>query len=239
MQAKSFYIAGAMTGVAIAAAAVWMLRGQEYTSEAVLRPRQIQELELKPAMQNVLSRSALTNIILTRNLYPEERRREPMEDTIERMRRQIRLTRKDDDVVISFRHRDPITAQRVTQELTTRFLDEFHRDQVNRNAIWSQIWKDQIESAARTWEQAAEASRKSASPRAQYDTDLARQRYAAMKTKLADAEQEALLLQRQMGPHLEMIDPASSPKHHSALWGLPVAGALLGLIATAFLRGFR
>lgn len=162
-----------------------------------------------------------------------------MEDTIERMRRQVRIARKADDVVISFRHPDPTTAQRVTQELTSRFIDEFHRDQLNRNAIWIQVWKDQIEAAARAWDEAAATARQSTSPRAQYDAELARQRYAAMKTKLADAEQEALLLQRQMGPYLEMLDPASTPKQHSALWGIPVAGALLGLIATAFLRGFR
>lgn len=239
MRAKHFYLAGTLAGVAIAAAAMYALSAQEYTSEAVLHPRQITDIQLTPAIQNVLSRSALTNIIHTRNLYPEERRREPMEDTIERMRRQFRLTRKADDIVLSFRHRDPITAQRVTQELTSRFVDEFHRDQLNRNAIWIQVWKDQIESAARAWDEAAAAARQSSSPRAQYDAELARQRYAAMKTKLADAEQEALLLQRQMGPYLEMLDPASTPKQHSALWGVPIAGALLGLIATAFLRGFR
>ncbi|MBL8219614.1 MAG: hypothetical protein JNL62_10310, partial [Bryobacterales bacterium] len=203
MPAKHLYLAGTLTGVLTAAAAMYALSAREYTSEAVLRPRQIQEMELTPVLQSTLSRSALTNIILTRNLYPEERRREPMDDTIERMRLQIRLTQKPDAVVISFRHRDPMTAHRVTQELTSRFLDEFHRGEVNRTAIWIQVWKDQIESAAGAWEQATEAARKSSSPRAKFDAELARQRYADLKTKLADAEQQAILLHLQLGPHLE------------------------------------
>lgn len=54
---------------------------------------------------------------------------------------------------------------------------------------------------------------------------LARQRYALVKAKLAEAQHEA------MGPLLELIDPASLRTDKASPW--------LGGIATAFLRGFR
>jgi hypothetical protein len=60
-----------------------------------------------------------------------------------------------------------------------------------------------------------------------------------MKEKLAASKIEAMLLKRQLGPRLEILDPGSLPSSHTTLWPLPLTGLLLGLFVTALARGFR
>ena len=175
----------------------------------------------------------------THNLYGERRQIEPMDDTVEHMREHIRLSQSADRVTLKFTHHDPAVAQRITHDLTARLLEEFNREQRNQNAIWIQTWADASDIAANAWSQSVEFSRTQSSPRAAYDVELAKQHYAAMKEKLAGAKVEAMLLKRQMGPRMEILDPASLPPARAILWPLPLTGLLLGLFATALLRGFR
>lgn len=216
------YLAGGVAGLAIGSLAMLALIPSQHTSSAVLE-----------------SRAGLTNLILTHNLYGERRQIEPMDDTVEHMREHIRLSQSADRVTLAFTHPDPAVAQRITLNLTTRLVEEFNREKRNQNAIWIQTWADASEIAANSWSQAAELSRTQSSPRAAYDVELAKQHYAAMKEKLAEAKIEAMLLKRQLGPRVEIRDPGFLPSTHAILWPLPLTGVLLGLFATALLRGFR
>ena len=233
------YMIGGITGTAVAAIAAVMLLPNDYSSTAILRAHQTTEPAVEGVKRNVLSRSSLLNLVNTYALYPDKRQQEPLEDTIERMREHIQIRPDAGSIHLSFRYSSPVRAQRIAQELASRLIHEFDRDQTNRGAFWIQALRDQVETAARDWDQAAEAARKSPSPRAAFDADLAKQHYASLKTKLAEAKDRASLIPRQMGPRLELIAPASTPPEQPFQWALLPTGLLLGLAATAFARGFR
>ena len=85
--------------------------------------------------QDIISRDPLTNMIRTYNLYPDKLRRLPMEDVLEIMRKDILPSplRGLNTVVgggrvfafsVSYSYSDRRTAQRVCQELISKFLDE-------------------------------------------------------------------------------------------------------------------
>jgi len=87
--------------------------------------------------QGVLSRSTLTNIIQTHDLYPKERRRLPMEDIIEQMRnKHIRIgavnlqssTKSVGAFPISFQYENRFLAQKVTQDIVSRLINENERE---------------------------------------------------------------------------------------------------------------
>ena len=92
--------------------------------------------------QGVLSRSTLTNIIQTHDLYPRERRRLPMEDIIEQMRtRHIRIgvvnlqnsTKSVGAFPISFQYENRFLAQKVTQDIVSRLINENERETMTQS----------------------------------------------------------------------------------------------------------
>jgi len=85
--------------------------------------------------QDIISRDPLTNMIRTFNLYPDKLRRLPMEDVLEIMRKDVQpgTLRGLNTVVgggrvfafsVSYSYSDRRTAQRVCQELMSKFLVE-------------------------------------------------------------------------------------------------------------------
>ena len=88
--------------------------------------------------QDIISRDPLSNMIVTYNLYPDKRKRMPMEDVLEIMRKEIQPSplRGLNTVVgggrvfafsVSFSYSDRRVAQRVCQDLISKFLDETSR----------------------------------------------------------------------------------------------------------------
>ena len=203
MRPALVYIAGGAAGLAVASLAAFILTPTQFTAEAVLQGHKTEELQLAAILPNVLARSSISNLILTHNLYEQERRREPLEDTIERMRRHIRVSRTPDKLTVAFRYPSPAHAQRVTNDLALRLIAAFHDEQKNQNAIWTQTWLDASEAAANAWNQATAVARTNPSTRAAYDVELARQHYGSLKEKLAASRIEATILKRSMGPRLE------------------------------------
>ena len=115
--------------------------------------------------QQILSRGALTNLIQTYNLYPEDRKRKPMEDVIEGMRKDVRvggvrsLTRqvgKEQSTIsafeVGFSYSDRILAQRLTADLVTRYIDENIRARASQSVLTTQFLRDQWETAKREYE---------------------------------------------------------------------------------------
>ena len=92
--------------------------------------------------QGVLSRSTLTNIIQTHDLYPRERRRLPMEDIIEKMRtKHIRIgainlqnsTKSVGAFPISFEYENRFLAQKVTSDIVSRLINENERETMTQS----------------------------------------------------------------------------------------------------------
>ncbi len=84
--------------------------------------------------QTILSRVSLTTIIRDFSLYQDQQQDKPIEDVIEDMRRDIRIspvtsftsdrTQSPTAFAVTFAYPDRLAAQRVTQQLVTRFIDE-------------------------------------------------------------------------------------------------------------------
>lgn len=92
--------------------------------------------------QGVLSRSTLTNIIQTHDLYPRERRRLPMEDIIEKMRSShikfhVVNLQNSTKVVgafpITFRYENRFLAQKVTADIVSRLINENERESMTQS----------------------------------------------------------------------------------------------------------
>lgn len=110
--------------------------------------------------QTVSSRSNLTNIINSYNLYSRERQRKPLEDVIEQMRQAIRIAsvmpvgqstsdkeRNMPAFQISFTYENRLVAQKVTADLVSRFMTENTRERTAQSVLTTQFLKDQLDSA--------------------------------------------------------------------------------------------
>ena len=119
--AAAFALAGAAVAGAVAARTP-----NVYVSTAVVRMGSGPEARrgLARAEGDVLSRSSLAAIIQQRGLYPEERKRQPLEDIVQAMRnRHIRIAPVEGGLAVSFSYPDRATAQQVTGDLTSRLLE--------------------------------------------------------------------------------------------------------------------
>jgi uncharacterized protein involved in exopolysaccharide biosynthesis len=111
---------------------------KQYVSHAVLRmtamdtqnPDAVSD-QLNVLVQQVLSRNGLSKIVLRPdlNLYAADRTREPLEDVIEKMKKQgirIDLLKTDPHTTsfaVSFTYPDPVLAQKTTSALITSLVD--------------------------------------------------------------------------------------------------------------------
>src|SRR5215471_4705046 len=98
--------------------------------------------------EQILSRSRLEKIIADFDLYPELRRRMPMEDVVERMRNDINVeTVKGDTFTVAYTCGDALVAKRITERLATMFIDENLRDRVVLADGTSQFLESQLDDA--------------------------------------------------------------------------------------------
>jgi polysaccharide chain length determinant protein (PEP-CTERM system associated) len=108
--------------------------------------------------QDILSRSTLTTIINSFGLYPRERSRMPIEDVVEEMRGKVRISpvgqlgqpgRAVPAFQVAFSYENRYQAQRVVQDLVSRFIDANTRSRSNSSFITTQFFKEQWETAKR------------------------------------------------------------------------------------------
>ena len=111
--------------------------------------------------QTISSRNSLANIITTLNLYPKERETKPVADIVEQMRKAIKIgdvvpvstaarTRPGAGVSafsVSFSYENRFVAQKVTNELVSRFLSENQRERTTQSIQTTQFLRDQLDSA--------------------------------------------------------------------------------------------
>jgi polysaccharide chain length determinant protein (PEP-CTERM system associated) len=152
--------------VAVVVAFLWP---NTYISDAVLRvvPPAVPEKfvaanvdadlagRIQAMTAGIMSRSSLTNIITTHNLYPADRNRLPTEDLVERLRKSIKVGNvfaaqgRLAAFPISFAYENRLVAQRVTQDLVSRFIDESIRSRATQSLSTTNFLKDQWDDAKR------------------------------------------------------------------------------------------
>jgi polysaccharide chain length determinant protein (PEP-CTERM system associated) len=141
-----------------------------YSSQAVVKivPQQVPQNMVQSAInqqmsdrinsmaQTILSRTVLTTIINSFGLYQRERGRMPIEDVIEQMKKNILIqpvaspTGTADRIpafAVSFSYENRLLAQRVVQDLVSRFIDENIRNRSNATFQTTQFIKDQLDDA--------------------------------------------------------------------------------------------
>lgn len=106
--------------------------------------------------QTIVSRPILTNVIQTYNLYPDERKRKPMEDVIEQMRADIRVGElrglgrgmsSGSAFAVSFSYSDKRLATQVCSDIITRFVDQSTSSRSHQTVTTTLFFKEQLDSA--------------------------------------------------------------------------------------------
>jgi polysaccharide chain length determinant protein (PEP-CTERM system associated) len=106
------------------------------------------EDRLKSITQQILSRTRLEQVILSLDLYPEERHKVPMEEVVEGMRKAIEVeVTRGDAFSVSFVSSDPRTAQKVTERLAGLFIEENLKDREVLAEATNQFLEVQLEEA--------------------------------------------------------------------------------------------
>ena len=188
-----------------------------YSSQAVVKivPQQVPQNMVQSAInqqmsdrinsmaQTILSRTVLTTIINTFGLYTRERSRMPIEDVIEEMKKSIQIlpvaspTTSNDRIpafAVTFAYENRLMAQRVVQDLVSRFIDENIRNRSNATFQTTQFMKDQMDDAKK---QLDDAENKLASFRMQNNGRLPDQVDSNMRS-LSGLQAEATFLNSQI-----------------------------------------
>ena len=171
------WMLGPIFAALVVSVVVAFLWPDTYVSSAMIRviPSQVSE-RMAPQVINaemsqrvssmaneILSRTALTNIINSLQLYPRDRKRLPNEDVVENMRRDIKigavglLAQQQNERVnafrISFSYSERIQAQKVCQELVSKFIDANLRTQQTQMTSADDFFKEQLDSRKKRLEE--------------------------------------------------------------------------------------
>ncbi|MCX6597872.1 MAG: Wzz/FepE/Etk N-terminal domain-containing protein [Acidobacteria bacterium] len=160
------WIAGPMLLCLVVGTVTAFLWPDTYVSSAVVRviPPQIPERfvpsnvnseisqRINSMYQSITSRQTLTNIINVYQLYPRDRKRLPMEDVIEQMKKDIRLNLTGGDAKgrvqafeIRYSYENRLVAQKIVQELVTRFIDENIRTRAAQSSQTTEFLRERFE----------------------------------------------------------------------------------------------
>jgi uncharacterized protein involved in exopolysaccharide biosynthesis len=146
---------------------------------------------LRLISEQILSRSRLERVIQDFSLYVEERKTLPMEDVLERMRRDIAVeTVKGDAFTVSYTCGEAPVAKRITERLASMFIEENVRDRVVLADGTSQFLESQLEDARL---RLIEHEKKLESYRQRYDGELPSQLAANLQV-VHNAETQVLAL---------------------------------------------
>src|SRR5579885_1915335 len=130
--------------------AVIMIKPQQIPESMVQRSVNQQIFDRLNAMeQEVRSRSVLTTIINTYDLYKRERARMPIEDVIDQMHKSIEIipvvngqnSRTIPAFAVQFTYSDRYLAQRVVSDLVSRFTEVSQRNRTNATFMTTQFMK--------------------------------------------------------------------------------------------------
>jgi succinoglycan biosynthesis transport protein ExoP len=157
-----FAVGGAAAALALSLpnlyrASATVLVERQQVSEAFVRPSVTAELEtrLQTIREDVMSRSRLSELIGSLDLYPEARQKVPLEALVGRMRRDIELDLKGVDSLmsgrtstisfsISYGGRDPETVARVANALAGMYVQENTRIREGQARRTAEFLKNQL-----------------------------------------------------------------------------------------------
>ncbi len=259
---KSLILAPMLAGLVISVV-VAFLWPDTYVSTATIRimPPQVPEGILSMPMtvdmsqrvnqmtQSILSRGTLQSIINTYSLYPRERKRLPMEDIIESMRtKSIKVDlignsaggqTKTLAFTVSFKYEKRDIAQRVCQDLVTKFIDENVRERASSSIQMKDFVEDQWAARKRDLDSIEEQlSRfKSANvgrtPEQQGATISAingiETRMTNINASLARVNQDRLIMENQISILRDQLKQVSTPTTTSVASSVPKSERLLFL----------
>jgi uncharacterized protein involved in exopolysaccharide biosynthesis len=203
---------------------------------------------LRQITDQIMSRTRLERIIRDFNLYEPERRTDPMDDVIAKMRGNIRIDIRasnsvDDDGLgtfsVGFKSSNPRTAMQVAERLAALFIDESLRDRMVRTQGTITFLDSEIDDVRRQivdYEAKLDAlrARSHGGRLSQADLlpyDVLQETYKTLLTKSQESRMAANLEQRQIGEQFKIIDPARLPARPvgPARTSVNIMGGLAGL----------
>ncbi len=165
-------LAPAFAGLVICTVVAYMME-DSFVSQALIRivPQQISDTlvqnvsaqqladSINSMAESILSRATLTNLINSYHLYPQEMKSEPLEDVINEMHSAISIRpitgianvsgRATPAMQVSFRYRERFTAQKVCEEIVSRFLSQNNQASLESHEATGQFFDDEIQRAKR------------------------------------------------------------------------------------------
>jgi len=130
---------------------------QQKVPEQYVMPNVITNLQtrLDAMTQQILSRTRLVSLIEQFNLYSRERARIPMDDVVDHMRKNIDVSLvqtagRQGDVTgfrITYSASNPRVAQRITNELTSMFIDESMRERTQQSTDTTEFLTSELTDA--------------------------------------------------------------------------------------------
>jgi polysaccharide chain length determinant protein (PEP-CTERM system associated) len=173
------WILGPAFACLVAGVVVAFLWPDTYVSTAIIKvvPPQVPETYVQSNLnqdmtnhvmsmaQSILSRSNLTSMINTLNLYQKERARQPMEDVIEQMQaRDVKVGAVESQrqegrgavtaFQISFKYNNRITAQKVCEDIVGRFISQNIQERSQASRSTTEFLTSEFENAKAKLEQA-------------------------------------------------------------------------------------
>jgi polysaccharide chain length determinant protein (PEP-CTERM system associated) len=173
------WIFGPAFAFLVAGVVVAFLWPDTYVSSAVIKvvPAQVPENYVQSNLnqdmtnhvmsmeQSILSRSNLTTMITTLNLYPKERARQPLEDVIERMQtKDVKVGAVENQQVdgrgevtafqISFRYSNRLIAQKVCDDIVSRFITQNIQERSQESRSTTEFLTGEFEDAKKKLEEA-------------------------------------------------------------------------------------
>ncbi len=153
---------------------------------------------IQSMQQSIESRAVLTTMINNFGLYQRERNREPLDDVIDAMKKQIKIAMiqsQDSSVrsipafAVTFSYEDRHKAQQVVQDLVSRFIDENVRYSSSATTETTQFMKDAVDQAKKSLD---EVESKLADFRAAHNGQLPDQMQSNMQSLTAVQSQVAV-----------------------------------------------
>ena len=208
------------------------------------------EDRLPSISEQILSRSRLERIITDMNLYPELRAKRVMEDVVEAMRKDVTVTlaggrENADSFRVSYVNSRPDTARKVTEQLSSLYIEQNLKDRENQANSTSQFLETQLQDAKQRLvdhEKKLEAYRKlhSGELPTQLQGNLQSIQNASLQLQALNesknrAVERQLLIERQIGdtetlPVAEPVSPGTQVAPASTQQLLDVARARLAAL---------
>lgn len=234
-----------------------------YTSESALRlmPAMVSQdllphdtvdvdrlIDIERSM--VLSRNPITTVINNFDLYPNYRKREPMDELVKEFRKSVRIERSGADLIrVVFTYGDSrpgeddrFLARKVVQDLDSRLISEMLTLRSNLAAATLGFFQDQVDKVGQSWLEASAKVKATRASDPRYELlmlarDQKRKEYESAAQKLGTAETLGDMEARGQGSRLELLDAPIPPQQpdtpRSFIWLVGLGcGLAVGLLAT-------